>query len=142
MLCQCNLCRFINLEAMTKCHVIVTSAVISTVIETIGFQKADRTRTKHICSVSATLCSHDHLMRLVSEKVRRRAESHGKTCFSSAVLTSKTSNLLHILTRIGWSIFLSLSSIYLMALISSVFLESVANLFHPFFSLPYNFHKL
>ena len=55
VLCQCNLCLFINLEAMTQCNVIVTS----TVTETVGLQTPDRSGRDE--NVAPPFCQCDPL---------------------------------------------------------------------------------
>ena len=93
------------------------------------------TRTSHLRSVSATLCCPDHPVRLVSGKGEEKSlKPQGNFFSSSAVLMSMAYNPLHIFPPIRWSIFLPLSLIDLMILISSVFLECVtSNVLHLLF---------
>ena len=73
VLCQCNLCQFTNLEAMTKCNVIVTS----TVTETVRLKTPDRSGQNW--NVTPPFCQRDTLWpRPNSESNRRKGEEQEK----------------------------------------------------------------
>ena len=119
VLCQCNLCLFTNLEAMTKCNVIVTS----TVTETVRLQAPERSGRDE--NVAPLLCQcdplpPDYLVCLVSGKVKRRAKCHRENFYLLLSSTQWHTTLYNIFHPIQWFILLPLSFIYLMALISSL----------------------